>query len=151
MEEGCTFFVHQGLQEVIINKNATCWEGEEIFRIDEYALRDLVNDRVLCLDCRGKHTSPVVAPTSIPAPIAVTEAVGPKPLPLPLKTLKDFDGDITKYITWRDTELAKLNAPKVVDEIEVIESTEVTRTVEAADHKDGCAYWLGLKCTCRLR
>lgn len=40
--DGCSYFVHLGLAHILPGKQATCNECEEIFRLDEYALKEIM-------------------------------------------------------------------------------------------------------------
>ena len=46
---GCGWFVHLGLQHLMINKVAVCWNCEEHYTIDEQALK---REKPICIDCR---------------------------------------------------------------------------------------------------
>ena len=54
MLQGCTFFVHKGLEPILIGRVGICWSCGEEFLIDEYALRE---DQPRCLECRTIHPS----------------------------------------------------------------------------------------------
>lgn len=47
--KGCAFFVHRGLEHVLINKVNVCWVCEEDFVFDEGALK---YEKPMCIDCR---------------------------------------------------------------------------------------------------
>jgi hypothetical protein len=48
--EGCSFFVHLGLQHLLIGKHATCWDCEELFSVSEISL---LEPKPRCNECRG--------------------------------------------------------------------------------------------------
>lgn len=44
----CSWFVHAGLEHVIVGKPAYCWNCEDTFTIDAWALEQ---DKPMCPDC----------------------------------------------------------------------------------------------------
>ena len=48
--EGCAFFVHLGLEHLLIGKHATCWECKEMFPITQNSLS---REKPICDDCNG--------------------------------------------------------------------------------------------------
>jgi hypothetical protein len=72
--QGCNFFVHLGLAHILVNKTGVCWECEDQFVIDEFALRE---EMPRCIDCRINHPLIVAIqqaePTVEPEPIASPE------------------------------------------------------------------------------
>lgn len=49
MLDGCSFFVHTGLQHVLVGKSAVCWHCEDKFPLNEMSLKD---DKPICDECR---------------------------------------------------------------------------------------------------
>lgn len=47
--DGCSFFVHIGLEYVLPGKSARCWKCNDIFVLTKDALKD---DKPICDDCR---------------------------------------------------------------------------------------------------
>jgi len=49
MRDGCNFFVHRGLEHVLIGKQAMCWNCEDSFQVAQWSLKD---PKPICDDCR---------------------------------------------------------------------------------------------------
>ena len=62
---GCAFFVHRGLEYVLIGKHAVCWNCDDIFEIDEYSLKD---GKPKCDECRIPVIAEPVAEPRVPTP-----------------------------------------------------------------------------------
>ena len=57
--DGCSFFVHLGLQHVLLGKRAVCWECDEIFTLTEQSLK---SETPKCLECStGQKKEPSMA------------------------------------------------------------------------------------------
>lgn len=54
---GCGFFVHLGLQHLLLGRTAQCHNCDDLYSVDERALRD---DMPVCIECRSgiAHHSP---------------------------------------------------------------------------------------------
>ena len=48
--EGCAFFVHQGLQHILIGKAMRCWRCEDTYTFNENNLKE---EKPICPECKG--------------------------------------------------------------------------------------------------
>lgn len=54
MLDGCTFFVHRGLESILIGRMIECWGCTEIFIADEYALKEEMPRCNVCREIKPK-------------------------------------------------------------------------------------------------
>lgn len=117
--EGCAFFVHKGLQHVLVGKRAICWNCDEIFVISEASLKD---GKPKCDDCRLFSTIPVVEDK--PSTINISD----------------------EKRRLNDEMFGRGNWEHAFDQIEIHEPAPVK---EKKLHAPDCASWLGAECNCR--
>jgi hypothetical protein len=126
--EGCNFFVHRGLEHVLIGKVLICWNCNEQFTADPMSLKD---EMPTCNGCKAGERGTTLQEREdyINAKLELAKAG--------VKSVKDLDPDKRRLL-----EAAKgVKFSVLEDQIEVIEADEV--------HAPDCSVYEGGDCTCK--
>lgn len=137
--QGCSFFVHRGLEYVLIGKTAVCWECGDNFTLDEHALED---EMPKCIDCRNEAAG-------LPSGDVLGDYIQTK-LALAKAGVKSIDElSLSQIKSMQNLGILPKNLPKLEpvveekDEIEVIEPTE-------EEHAADCGIYSGEQCDCKV-
>jgi hypothetical protein len=60
--QGCSFFVHKGLEHILVGKSSICWGCGDEFLFDESALSE---EMPKCIECRIARPSQPITETEV--------------------------------------------------------------------------------------